>query len=430
MIASILTTFPGFIARVLPPEFSKSAVPEGKHASPAAQPVYSQNAIRRLRGLVEGVDAFHRGGYVGWITRIALDEVSRQKSSVPLTKLLAFMEQGGRLEDYEKTVASIVGPQPLISWPWYRPFWLQPRGMKHRPMPHWNLSAEGRVLLTRAFVTLGDGDFFENLKKRIAPSTRLSWLEEILRLASLSPLGRLRLQWLNRLLEGPEPLLISKLKELQDAELCLLPDFRPRPSSQDDGYVDDGATAALIFEARKKAPLLSAMAETRRRMCLDRLQQAVAGLSMEKLAGGDLMKAFHSLEDPVSMRVARALVGGAFELRFQSHGGAADAVYFYPGLVASRAVMVIRRPASQLSATAIFEIMASIVHEFQHHEDKVGEIQRTPQAVFRLELRAHAREFLWRAEWGDTDWLNGFTIHAPLGFALRFRDHFEKHYSP
>jgi hypothetical protein len=68
----------------------------------------------------------------------------------------------------------------------------------------------------------------------------------------------------------------------------------------------------------------------------------------------------------------------------------------------------------------LFEILAAVVHEFQHHEDVLPKEKRTPPVVFRLELRAHAREFLWRADWGDTGWLEDHTVHAPLGFASGF----------
>lgn len=440
-------------------------VPAPFSGVPAAQPVrapdcplFSRESSRRLSALAEG------SGYVSWITRLAVGEVSHRRSSEPLTRLLRFLETGGTVYDYEALVGGLLGPATLSQWPWYVPAALRMSRSEYRLARDLPLSRQGRVLLARALDTLrarNGGRDADSLPGRLRNGSglvwNLQWLEKILRAAERSPLAALRLERLGALLETPEPLMASKLAELGDPELRLTgTGSMPFRAQQRDAYLGDISTTALLFQIEteseglmERSAALSRHAR-RRRILADFLE----GRAVESLRPKDLSRALRLLGDAKSVRVAGAIDAMAPQVRpfgtdfdsrvaalFEQAGkpvpklGTQDAFYFHRGLVAPRAVLALRIPPLRTASDArpedvLFEILATIVHEWQHHDDAVPEERKTATVVFRLELRAHAREFLWRADHGDTDWLWEFTAGAPLGFALRFRDHFDRHYSP
>jgi hypothetical protein len=420
-------------------------------------PQFSLESSRRLTSLVEG------SGYVSQITRLAVEKVSRSRNSEPLTRLLRFLETGGSVYAYESLIAEFVGASPLVRWPWYAPAGLRlsrPEYGLARDLP---LSREGRVLLARAMDTLrarNGGRDADLLPRRLRNGTglvwNLEWLEKILRAAERSPLAGLRLERLGSLLETPEPLRASKLSELGDSGL-LMTGSTPLPfrAPQRDAYLGDIGTTALLFQLESEAQALLERS-TSLRQCSRRrriLADFMEGRNVASLGPKDFSKAFRLLGDATSTRVALGVeamapllrpFGGDFDSRVAALFGQAgrpvprlgtqDAFYFQRGLVAPRAVLALRVPPlgtgeATKPEDVLFEILATIVHEWQHHSDALPEEKKTAPVVFRLELRAHAREFLWRADHGDANPLWNFTAGAPLGFAFRFRDHFDRHYA-
>lgn len=230
-------------------------------------------------------------------------------------------------------------------------------------------------------------------------------------------------------------------------------------SGEKDVYLVDPPTSAFLSEIERRSPDLvrrdEAFARLGRRRSLLRGFMERAPFT-EALRAKDIVRSFRLLGDPYSLRVAQAIEGAEFRLLLADHASfdsqvadlvkktsrrlpldsrTQNAVYFPSGLIEERAILAVRIPPIGLAPglrpeDILFEILATLVHEFQHHEDIVPEERRTAPVVFRLELRGHAREFLWRAEHGDTGWLEAFTVNAPTGFALRFRDHFDRHYGP
>lgn len=373
---------------------------------------FSRAATRRLTSLAEGT------GYVSEVTRLAIDEVSRRKSSEPLTRLLGFLETGGTVRDYEGIVAGLIGQAPRAWWTRYVPKRFQR----------------------------------SDARKRFGSNPHL---EQIIRVAADSPLADLRMERLSRLLAKPEPLLGLKLAELADTKLRLSAS-KPLPlrAPQRDAYLGDIGAQAMLFELESLSedltePSAAAESSVRRRWIL---RKSFEGRFIRSLAPRDIVRSFRLLRDDHSLRVAAAIESGGLKLflfaddfndrvteLYERAGiktprlGTEEALYFHSGLVGPSALLAVRVPPLASAPDAevsdvLFEILATIVHEFQHHEDASPSERKTAPVVFRLELRAHAREFLWRAEWGDTEWLEAFTLHAPLGFALKFRDHFERYY--
>lgn len=395
-------------------------------------------AYTRLRRLVSstGQEGL-QGGYAGWITKLATDEVQRGGSPEAMGRILSFLSQGGSLRDYENVVASIVGPSPLARKPWYEPAFL----------------GGAKRVLARA-----EESFPEIARVASHPVWRAS-LERSLMAAEKSPLAVLRLRRLARLIAAGDPLLDLKLAEMGDPDVRIRGIQEPPRSfavqwAQWDAYLGDVSTMVLLSEvARRSSSLLrpheaSWRRERRRRS----LEGFVSNFPAATLNRQRVAEALRLLGDAHSLRVAESierrefeilLLGENFEEKIRElvrRSGASlsnlrtqNAVYFPQGILGAKGVMAVRTRPVDLSPGAtveeiLIEVLASVVHEHQHYEDTVPGERRTARAAFRLELRGHAREFLWRAEQGETSWLREYASESPMGFALHFRDHFERHY--
>ncbi len=288
--------------------------------------------------------------------------------------------------------------------------------------------------------------------------------EAALETPARSPLEAFRLARLRSVLHRPTELTRSKLAELADKDFTLVGDpahllvmaARGGRPGQWEAYVEDLEAAHLIFEISRKALNLLNPAESddRLRRSTEIIEGAFEGVSEPEVDEAAyrkaVVRAFQGLKDARSPQVARRIEDVAYRLRplpsgsFEEEVRAAwkalerdhfddpatqDAIYFprLPG--EARPVLFARtRPLLlpwNLGPVGIRrEMMAMIVHEDQHHED----VQCGPTPVFPAELKARARESLWKAEQGDDRDLRRFCAESPLGFGLAFRDDYEVDY--
>lgn len=370
---------------VLPP----SAAPEtsakghrggGTGGTPAAWRRY-EHVIRHSE--VEGA----RGGYAGWLTKVASQTLLEQQDHPALAGILTFLDRGGPMADYERLVAGIIRPGS---------------GVRQTVEAHQDRRRE---------LILKEGGILQQ----------------------------------------------SKLRELWDERLMILGvaesrSLRRRRGSQFDAYLDDPSTCDLLTQIDRNSRRLcdprpaSATAARRRHLLKNFLSWIPDPAS---LTSRDVAQAFRLLRDPFSLKIAEAIENEAFVLRvlpwirFEKEVGEAaarvyrrpadprteNARYFCAGRIHAKGVMFVRsRPLGLQDAPSpedlLFEVLALIVHEYQHHLDMDPAENRPASALFRLELKAHAREFLWRALYGDANLLREYAGSA-AGFALHFRDAFE-----
>lgn len=344
-------------------------------------------AARRLQHLLKHCEPDgSQGSYVGWITRIAYEVIRERGAFDLLSGLLIFFHEGGSLREYEDLIAKSLG--------------------------------------------------------------------------LASPLASLRSGRLELLRKRADPLIDAKLKEMED------PDFQITPVGQEfsapfllwnrntqfDAYLSDRSVVDLMHEIRKRGPGLLQPIEAARRLEKRRAALRMVGYPTV-FTSPNIAGAFRMLGDRYSLGIARALEAGEFGLYFYQGGDfdrvvvglvqrvqtcpvdptTQNAVYFYPGLLEERGVMIVRSnpislPESLSGEDLFFEVLAMIAHEYRHHQEGVPRERRTPIVTFRRELKAHGREFLWRAEYGDKRFLEQYATESHAGFAMHFRDNFEKFY--
>lgn len=310
----------------------------------------------------------------------------------------------------------------------------------------------------------GDGASMERLLKFLQHGTGIGELERLASVATGFSVERLRGRR-RELLQGDNELLRGvKLRELEDARLELFgvergltPTFRfKRRGTQFDAYLDDAGVCRLMKELANRSPGLLRRDEKERR--IKRRDAALDGLLAAQSndfppTDDDLAQAYRALGDPWSSKIHAALGAGEVRVRlyrgqeFEKYVGnlvsllqtrpidpsSQDAVYFRAGQLGPKAVMMVRRRPLGLSPhapakDAFFEVLAVVAHEYQHHLDIDPRERMTPPVLFRHELAAHAREFLWRAEHGDVVPLSEFAIESKTGFAMHFLNRFEANY--
>jgi len=316
----------------------------------------------------------------------------------------------------------------------------------------------------RGILARGAGASMERLLTFLQHGTGIGALERLASVATGLAVERLRgrrrelLQSDNELLRG------VKLRELEDARLelygvgrGLTPTFRfKRRGTQFDAYLDDAGVCRLMKAIANRSPDLLRRDGKERRA--KRREAALDGFLATKsdgflLTDDDLAEAYRALGDPWSSKIHAALTAGQVRVRiyrgeeFEKYVGSLvsllqarpidpssqDAVYFREGQLGPKAVMMVRRRPLGLSPyasprDALFEVLAVVAHEYQHHLDIDPRERMTSPVLFRHELAAHAREFLWRAEHGDAAQLSEFAIESKTGFAMHFLNRFESHY--
>lgn len=260
----------------------------------------------------------------------------------------------------------------------------------------------------------------------------------------------------------PVASLAAQVSSLSCASIpAALPDAG-MPPAQFDAYLGKPSTPDLLRRIDGQAPGLLRRHEIdrrlqRRRFLLGEFLKWVPDPSSP--GNREIAHAFRMLADPLSIEVGRAIERGEFELRLRSDAefdrevgeiskklfpkrpvdpSTQSALYVRGGRLEPHGVLFVRRRPLDLDVslppvTVFFEILAMIVHEYQHHRDMRPGGSLPASALFPLELKAHAVEFLWRAAHGDADLLGallqGYASHASAGFVLRFRDYFERYYA-
>ncbi|HSA60448.1 MAG TPA: hypothetical protein VLJ37_12280 [bacterium] len=416
------------------------------------------------------------GSYAGWLTRVAWEEMGRRRDFRQAPALLHAIGSGAALDDYECLVAEVLGKRPLATWPCYEPAFLRLRRSEYSRVRALPMGWREKCIAARAADALrAEGgippdEFLDVLERAVRDPGLVPALEKALKVAAASPLAMIRFHRLYLLLRDRDGLLDSKLGELGDEHFRLAGVYpHPAPvldrfhANQSDAYLGHPSAGPLIDEVEEKGPEWieegeSAARAERRRAILRRL------LRDRPLPGAlcvqDVVCAFRRLADPFSLALARAIENREFDLEILSGDSfhervlghfreirrksphnriidpaTQDAVYLYAGLVTARAVMMVRHRPLQMRFNAppeevLFEVLCCIVHEYQHHLDIIPAEAKTQPVMFRIELLGHAREFLWRAGHGDPGPLKRLLRESPLGFALGFRDDFEKDYGP
>jgi hypothetical protein len=297
----------------------------------------------------------------------------------------------------------------------------------------------------------------QDLGQKDKPKT-LALIDAALTASMDSPLAKLRFRRLSMILQKPNGLLASKLRELSDPDFQIMGSrYGKIPSSAEkilksqwDAYLGDPYVAQNIHELySQSADLLQPEAAARRLQRRDEiLEKFFQGRRRgHPLNNSDIVKAFRMLGDPVSLEIAEAIATEVFELRLRDNktfeyeillapgGGIGDvrienAAFFYAGLLGPKAVMLVRSTPIPLYPDAnaydvFFEILGKIRHEYKHHLDIQAGEKRGTILSFKQESAAKVEEYLWRAQHGDVRLLENVHRRAPAGFGLWWRNHFE-----
>lgn len=428
-------------------------------------------AISRLGHVMkhsnEGGEA---GSYVNWLTRKAFNSYLESQDTPRGQALLQFMLEGGRLLDFEKLIAESAPPARFA----FVPPWVT---MARRAQyPHASRIQELRIpedakrILFRWIYTqvkaknrethfLPEDLFLDRIGEALFFPGYGELIGRALRTAEASPLPFYRLQRLYGLLKKTDALTGSKLMELGDPNFQLVgskvpklpvPIFWKNRPSQFNAYLGEEAPLDLLAELQHRTPALldPKQAETRRtnRMkILESLEAAHARLNLEDPAFWAY--AFKLLGDPYSRRIAADIEARKFDLqvlevsefvrrcREMDLEEAADdnAFFLHSGVTGGKPLMMVKKIAIdhysfQVRGDPIFAALGKIVHEYQHFLDIDPAQSRTQPVVYVQEMRAHLREALWRAQYGDTTKLASFHRDGNSGLALHWRDKFESLY--
>lgn len=332
--------------------------------------------LNRFRNLHEAADQFGtRGTYVGWIAREVVRRAEDRNDLGSLRSSLEFFQSGGPLRDLEE-----------------------------------RLGVSGGVL------------------RRVRAS---------------------------RVAASGAPLASLKAAEMGDMHFRLSHDPAEFRQGQATAYLADARTSELMARVQAEAPaLLEPKAAARR---YREARRVLEGIAVRKPLGEgfwrtEVLAAFQHLGDPISRRIAER-AGRAYALHvLPSEDFAAkvaarhfregrrhfpdpkiqNAVFFRPG---DPELYVRSRPLDLAwnlrPADVLFQVGAIVVQEDRHAGDLEAEAPAwTEEAHFAMELRGHAEEFLFRAFHGDVGPLTRMTRGSFLGFALAFRDVYERLYRP
>lgn len=410
------------------------------------------------------------GSYVNWLTRKVFDSYLETQDVPSAKALLEFLVDGGRLRDYEKLLAqsvpaarlSIVPPWILESqrakFPHYERIrqlqipeeakrilfrWVYTQAKAKHPEPHF-ISED--LMLDR----IGQSLFFPGYGEILG---------KVLQAAEASPLPFYRLQRLHHLLGKMDHLSTYKLLELADRDFQLvgrkipkLPEplfFKGRPS-QFNGYLGTEAPLELLKELQHhQADLLDPQkAETRKAARVKALGKLELGQGLHDIHSPAYWAyAFKLLGDPYAKRIAADIEAGKFKLEVLEYEDFArrcrelgeedsvgdNAFFLHSGVTGGKPLMMVKAfPVDNYSFETrpdpVFAVMGKIAHEYQHFLDIDPAQTRTQSVVHLQEMRAHLREALWRAQYGDTQKLASFHRDGTSGLALHWRDKFESHY--
>ncbi len=274
--------------------------------------------------------------------------------------------------------------------------------------------------------------------------------------AVLGPVGPLRQERRERLLESDDPLKSSKLAELSDDWFVIQGSFTPNGADalreeQAAAYLGDSESLKLVRRILGEGPGLIEEQDARVRDLEARktLKKVLSGHKPgERFWPHQVKRAFRGLGDPVSLAAA-GRIGRDYRLvpapdkeferrvlaRREKEGhrdflppSTQQAVFFDRSVNGEAALYARTRhlhlPWDLEPDQILRAVLEGVVHEDRHFLD----FARPVDDRFSLEFRGHAEGFLWSALHGDPRDLRRFTVEQPLGPGLAFRDYYEATY--
>ncbi|MCE9624128.1 MAG: hypothetical protein K8R69_01550 [Deltaproteobacteria bacterium] len=395
------------------------------------------------------------GSYVNWLTRRVFNTYLESQDVKRTETMLSFLLEGGRLHDYEKLLAgSLPRQHPILQ--------------RIQDLPLLDESAKSILLrwgYTQAKAKeaephfLPQDEFLDRIGQAMFTPGYADLIGKALNNSARSPLPFERLRRIHGLLGKPDALTPTKLLELSDRQYKLvgskhreldIPLFGKTKPLQFNGYLGEKAPMELLLQLnRGQADLLDpTRAETRKAHRLRQIHQWEIGRArFDPATPAFWSYGFQMLADPFSRQIARDLDSGKFTLQVLSRAdfesrcrelGMEDAMtdnafLLHSGITGGKALMLVREfPHDHYSLDArpdpMFLVLAKIVHEYQHFLDIDPAETRTLPVVHMQEMRAHLREALWRAQYGDTTKLAKYHRDGNSGLAQHWRDQFESLY--
>lgn len=337
----------------------------------------------RLSSLLQNANAFYptQGSYAGWATARVLAELPCGADVRTLKPLTEFLETGGPLAEYESRLAFLIDAKSLDDL--RRERYL---ALAQDPSPP--ESVQGQLVASK-LAELDD------------PHFRLCGRGEIL------PVGT-----------AAEP-----------------------RASQGTAYVVSAAAEALLDRIGRIGPELLDAKDALRR--IERARRILSDNLAKPLRRGDaepedLLWTLRCFGDPIALAAADRMEKGAYDVHLcqddefeamlkgrvkvteRDFGIFQKDYYGFPAILL-RSNAASWRMAGWSSQFRAFSIVGNYLHEDDHSIRQ--------EDFLSAELLAHGIEVLWRAEQGNVDRLKEFFEDSPLGFALSFRDYFEKFYS-
>lgn len=411
------------------------------------------------------------GTYVDWLVRTVFQETVERLDGARADRLLRFLDEGGTLADFETMLAEDLPGLRLNRFAAWLPQGFKARNPHYAPIQLTPLPQDLRNILFRWSHTqahakersphfLPEGELLQALNSnQFVP---MGLIRGAIEGAARSPLGILRLKRLTEVLRDPQALhdfVELKLQELADTEYRILGSGKAllshplfgSPPSQFNGYLGREAPEAILNEIQRRLPDLldpkkAELRAQRRKDHLKMLENQHGRLGRMELPL--LITAFELLGDPYSKMIAKALKNNEFDLKVlpdaefeaecRRHSKRVDpernsAQFFPAGEDRAKGLMLVRerafdRYSSEVVPDALFTVMGKIAHEFQHYLDMHPRIPDTPRNQLLIEMSAHLRDALWKAEHGDAGKLSSYARDGLSGLALHFRNEFEQVY--
>ncbi|MCC6273542.1 MAG: hypothetical protein IT572_08750 [Deltaproteobacteria bacterium] len=416
-------------------------------------------------------DNAYAGSYVNWLTRKTVDALLESQDTKRAWDFLRMMVEGGGLRDFERLAADLLPPARFA----FLPPWLTTAGRNQNPsyeriqnLPI--LSQEAKDVLFRMSYTqakaketaphfLPEQEFLDRIGQSLFHPGYGELIGKALVAAIKSPLPYYRLQRLHALLGITDALTPTKLMELSDPHYQLvgtrhsdlhLPLFGKSKPLQFNGYMGDQAPVDILLELRhrQKDLLDPKRAEARKEARTKLLEQLNAQRArLDPSTPAFWAYGFKLLGDPISKRIAADLEAGKFDLQVLSpedfkkrcleldmEDAIGDNAFFlHSGVTGGKPLMLVKEVSFdhysyKTRNDPVFLVFSKIVHEYQHFLDINPAERRTLGVVHRQEMRAHLRETLWRAQYGDTGKLEAFQREGTGGHAQHWRDLFESLY--
>lgn len=420
-----------------------------------------------------------QGSYFNWLSRIWLREILEGGSSGRLATMLNLLYAGGTLSKFEVQLGMDIAELQMRLPPEFpatvRRRWDAEYSQLNAALSSCSVAVDllQRYLGSEKPYLIPEplwrepSAVLDGIQAYFSQPEQFPGLEAILKAALNSPTPILRLLRLGRVLEEKGLLLISKLEELADQNFSVrgvnqrFPELslEKMRQTQYDAYLPHSLSLEALHDLhRRSAELLDPESAGRRaRARQAQLADKVETLnSYDQLSAGIFASLFDILGDPLSRGIAEALAAPEsareFEFHFVAKGSEEEALlkqtsqwkgwdgnghfghYLYPGQGRSRGVMLVRKPsAGHPSEMSVFGLLRTIFHELEVHHRVKSELERIPRSApvaFINELTAHAREGVWSAEHGDIGDLQKSHLEGPAGFALYFRDLYERDYFP